>query len=126
MRAHVRSINGVGDLVGPISYTVPNNPFTAAKGLGDLVGPVYYSVPNNPFLGKGMAGVGCSDGCGCGPCRGGMGAIDFSLTGDGIATSLGTTLGITSMPAIPNWVLYAGAIAIAYGIYSSTGGRRRR
>jgi hypothetical protein len=55
-----------------------------------------------------------------------MGQIDFSLTGDGIATSLGSALSIASMPAIPNWVIYAGGIAIVYAIYSSEKGRRRR
>ncbi len=127
MRASVRAIHGIGDLVGPIHFTVPNNPFTD-KGMGDLVGPVHYSVPNNPFMAKGVGHIGCGSDCGCGPCRqqnGGMGQIDFSLTGDGIATSLGSSLGMTGMPAIPNWAIYAGAAAIAFWIYESQKRRRR-
>ena len=134
MRASVRAIHGIGDLVGPIHFTVPNNPFTD-KGMGDLVGPVHYTVPNNPFMAKGMGHVGCGSDCGCGPCRssqqnGGMGQIDFSLTGDGIASSIGSSLGLTSIETIPNWVIYAGAAAIAFWIWADAlapeqKGRRR-
>jgi hypothetical protein len=127
MRAHVRAIHGVGDLVGGIMYTVPNNPFTAKRGVGDLVGPVYYTVPNNPFTAKGMGHVGCGSDCGCGPCRSGngMGQIDWSLTGDGIITSIEGALSQTGWPAIPNWVIYAAGVGIIFAVYQSDKRRRR-
>jgi hypothetical protein len=129
MRANIRAIHGIGDFVPS-----KTNGFLAT--LGPTRGGVGDFVPSktNGFLAtlgpvkSGMGHIGCGSDCGCGPCRSGngMGQIDFSLTGDGIATSLGSALSITSMPAIPNWVIYAGGVAIIYAIYSSERHGRRR
>ena len=127
MRASVSAIHGMGDLV-PGWFPVPQTPVGAKRpGMGDLV-PGWFSVPQTPVGAKGMGHIGCGSDCNCGPCssQGGMGQIDLSLTGDGIATSLGTSLGITSMPDIPNWVIYAAGIGIIYAIYSAEKGTRRR
>jgi hypothetical protein len=123
MRASIAQIHGLNDFV-PGWYSVPQNPVVMVRrGTGDFVRG-QFSVPDNPVM-KGMGHVGCGSDCGCGPCRAGMGAIDFSLTTPGITTAIGTSLGITSMPAIPNWIVYAAGIAVVYGIYSQSGRRRR-
>lgn len=130
MRANVRAIHGIGDFV-PGWFSVPKTPVVAMKrtGMGDFV-PGYFAVPQTPVGAKrpGMSGLGCGSDCGCGPCRShnGMGQIDFSLTGDGISQSLVGSFGITSVPAVPNWIIYAGGIAIIYAIYSSERHGRRR
>jgi len=71
----------------------------------------------------GLSGIGCGCGGGCGG-RCGMGAVDLSLTGTGIVSSLGTSLGMTSLPAIPNWAVYGIGGLLAYMAFA--GGKRRR
>jgi len=103
---------GVGDFVSG-KYALPQNPVLGPRGVGDFVHGSF-AVPQTPV---GMSG--CGSGCNCGPCRSGMGAIDFSLTGDGIATAISPTLTM-----IPNWLVYIGAGGLAY--YFMSGGRHRR
>jgi len=76
----------------------------------------------------GLNGLGCGCGGGCGGKCGGMGAVDTSFSGTGIVSSLGSTLGITSLPAIPNWVVYGVVgLAILWPLTSNVNtGRRRR
>ena len=126
MRANVRAIHGIGDFVPgtPTGFLATLDP---SRGMGDFVpgrrtGFLATLEPRR----NGIGHLGCGSGCDCGPCRsGGMGAVDLSLTGDGIAMSLGSALNIASMPAIPNWVISAGGIAILYAIYSSERHGRR-
>jgi hypothetical protein len=78
---------------------------------------------------RGQAGIGCGSDCSCGPCRsqsGGMGQIDFSLTGTGIVGALEGALNTSGWPEIPNWVFYAAGIGIAFAVYQSDKGKRRR
>jgi len=120
MRANVRTIHGVGDFV-PGWFSVPQTP--VRSGMGDFV-PGSFSVPHT-----GMGHLSCGADCDCGPCRqryGGMGQVDLSLTGTGILTSVEGALGQTGWPAIPNWVFYAGGVALIFAMYSSGKGRRRR
>ena len=129
MRANVQAIHGIGDFV-PGWFAVPQNPVVMKKtGMGDFV-PGYFAVPQTPVGAKrpGMSGLGCGSDCGCGPCRSGngMGQVDLSLTGSGIVTSLEGALSQTGWPAVPNWVFYAGGIAIIYALYSSEKHGRRR
>lgn len=118
MRANVVAIHGIGDLVGGIHYTVPNNPFLAGKGMGDIVRPARFTVPNNPFTG--LSGCGsCGPDCGCGPCQahyhgGGMGQVDLSLTGSGIITSIEGAFNQTGWPELPNWVFYAAGVILIF------------
>jgi hypothetical protein len=104
---------GAGDLV-PGKFSVPQNP---VGGMSGLV-PGRFSIPENPF---GMSGLGCGSDCNCGPCRGGMGAVDLSLTGTGIASSIGIT-GTT----IPNWAFYAAGGAVVLLMLMPGGSKRRR
>src|SRR5437588_4373565 len=50
-------------------------------------------------------GLGCAGECSCGG-KCGMGAIDFSVQGTGIADKIQSYLPITSHFSIPNWVPY--------------------
>lgn len=119
------AIGALSDFV-PGRFAVPGN-YGGKSGIGDFVPgrfsvPGYYGGANG--LGRLSAGCGCGSKCGCGPCSG-MGAIDFSPSAPGITAALGTQFG-TTLPAVPNWIIYAGAIAIAYGMYSSGSGARGR
>lgn len=125
MRVGVRSIHGMGDFV-PGWFAVPQTP-VGAKGMGDFV-PGMFAVPQTPVGAKGMHGLGCGSDCGCGPCRSqyGMGQVDLSLTGTGIVTSIEGAFSQTGWPAVPNWVFYAGGIAIVFAMYQSSQGKHRR
>lgn len=101
----------MGDFVAG-RFSVPG--YYGASGLGrfgDFV-PGKFAVPGyyGPS-GVGMSGLGCGGdaGCGCGPCRGGMGAVDFSPTSTSIVDSIQSAVGVTSSLHVPNWVLYAAA-----------------
>lgn len=117
MRVGIGSVHrGVGDFV-PGKYTLPQNPVVFQRsGMGDFTRAAF-SVPQVPV---GMSGLGCGGGCNCGPCRGGMGAVDLSLTGTGIASSIG----LTSV-AIPNWAIYGAGAVVVYMLMSGGKGRRR-
>lgn len=106
---------GMGDFVAG-SYALPQNPVVVRDvGLGDFVAGDFV-VPQNPIRdAAGMSGCGC--GGSCGPCSG-MGAIDFSPSGTGIATSVGMTF--------PNWYVYAGVGALLVLPVLFGGSRRRR
>lgn len=59
--------NGIGDLIGPASLVVPQNPLSVAfapavtnqvaraggiQGLADIIGPASFVVPQNPLIGN--------------------------------------------------------------------------
>lgn len=120
----------MGDFV-PGKFTLPGYYGASGIGLsgigrfGDFV-PGKFAVPGyyGPS-GVGMSGLGCGGdaGCGCGPCRGGMGAVDFSPTSTSIGDTLQTTVGMTSPVHIPNWALYGVVAFGAYMIFSKKGRR---
>lgn len=125
------AMGALSDFV-PGKYSVPQNPVITMRrnSMGDFV-PGRFSLPGyygKSGLGRIGAGCGCGSKCGCGPCSGGMGAVDFSPSSSGIATALSTNLNI-QLPAVPNWVVYAGGLALFYAVYSSShgsaSGRRR-
>lgn len=123
MRMHYSTL---GDFV-PGNFALPQNPVLMLKstGMGEFV-PAWYTVPQNPV--RGLSGFGCGCGGGCGGKCGGMGAVDTSFTGTGIVSSIGSTLGISSLPAIPNWVVYGVVgLALLWPMTSNINtGRRRR
>ena len=121
MRMSGAALGALGDFV-----PADNSGFLAVlgptKGMGDFV-----PADPNGFLAvlgpsRGMGGLGCGCGGACDSCRsGGMGAIDLSLTGSGIATSISPTLTM-----IPNWAVYAGGAALAFFLFMPGGHRGRR
>lgn len=121
------AIGALNDFV-PGRFTVPG--YYGKSGIGSLNDfvPGRFSVPGYygaSGLGRLSAGCGCGSKCGCGPCSSGMGAVDLSPASHGIVDLIGTKLN-TTLPAVPNWLIYAGAAAIAYGMYSSSSGARGR
>ena len=101
----------LGDFV-PGKFALPQNPVLDAMrgvGLGDFV-PGRFVVPQNPVLDASKY-AGC--GCGCGGSCSGMGQIDWSLN----STSIGSQVGI---PSVPNWLLYMAAIGTAALVYSQS------
>jgi hypothetical protein len=103
--------SALGDFV-PANFAVPQNPVMVMKpnGLGEFV-PGWFVVPQNPL--RGLNGMGCGCGGGCGHC-GGLGQVDLSFSGTGIMSSIGTTLGTTSLATIPNWAVYGVGALFAY------------
>ena len=103
----------LGDFVRG-QFAVPQTP--VGMGMGDFV-RAQFAVPQTPV---GMSG--CGSGCSCGPCShgGGMGTIDFSLAGDGIAQAINSSL------TIPNWAVYAAGALAAYMMFFESPKRRGR
>lgn len=130
-----RQFGGLGEFV-PARFALPQR---GLSGMGQVLddwceagGWDYYSsnygeCVYDPDFGlrssRGLNGVGCGCGGGCGG-RCGMGAVDLSLTGTGIVSSLSTSLGVTSLPTIPNWAVYGVGGLLAYMAFA--GGKRRR
>lgn len=131
MRAHVAAIHGLGDIVpGMPTNFMTTLEVQGRRGVGDIVpGAQTGFMTTLEVKGRrGVSGLNCGSGCDCGPCRAqyGMGQIDLSLTGTGIVSSIEGALNTTGWPNIPNWVFYAGGIAIVFAMYTSSKGGRRR
>lgn len=123
MRMHGAALGVLGDFV-PADTSGFLATIGPSTGLGDFV-----PGATNGFLATlgpdtGLSGLGCGEGCGCGPCRAsqGMGAIDWSLTGTGILSSISPTL------TVPNWAVYGAAalLGVMFAMGGGTAARRRR
>jgi len=127
MRASAYVLHGMGDFI-PGDNSAFLTSLAPVRGMGDFVGADRSAFLTSLNPKTGMGHIGCGSDCGCGPCRSrnGMGQIDFSLTGTGIVTSVEGMLNQSGWPAIPNWVFYAGGIAIVFAIYQSDKGKRHR
>jgi hypothetical protein len=131
--------NGMGDFV-PAWFSVPQNPVRGLSGLGEPGCWYWDDMPPYDLMAQGLIrdglqcirggydtgadrglnGLGCGCGGGCGGKCGGMGAIDLSPMGTGIMSSLGSSIGTTSLNTIPNWAVYGvGALAMYLAFFQT-------